>query len=150
MHIRTLIEKRRAAPARTIDGGLSLADAAAVMCAEGISTMIVTRDGAPVGALSRGDVLVNLMKDPGKAATDLPVSEAMSPKLVAISPEDRVDGALERMMAGGIRSIPVIEDERILGVLPMEVLFECRIEALQAEMRHLQDYITDLQEAGID
>jgi CBS domain-containing protein len=150
MNVRTLLEMRRAAPARTMEDARRLADAAAVLCAEETAILIVTRSGSPVGALSRGDILACLMKDPARRAAEIPIREAMTPNLVTVAPEDGIEDALKAMMAGSIRSVPVIEDGRVLGVLPVEALFAYRIEALTAEMRHLQAYISDLQDAAID
>ena len=150
MLVRTLVEKRRGTAVRTIESDRPLADAAAVMREERVALMIVTREGRPVGALSPSDVLFHLMADPVRNPSDIPVGDAMSPKLIAVGPDDGIDETLAMMMASDIHRIPVVEGNRIVAILPVRELFQNRMEALTSELHHLQDYITDLQEAHLD
>lgn len=150
MLVRTLVEKRHADAVRTIESDRHLADAAAAVCREGIAPLIVTRDGLPVGVLARGDILACLLEDPAREASSIPVSDAMNPELVAVGPDDMIDDALGMMMASDLRSVPILEDSRIVGILPAKDLFQYRLETLSSELKYLQDYITDLQEAYLD
>lgn len=150
MLVRTLVEKRHAAAVRTIESDGCLADAAAVMCGENIAPIIVTRDGLPVGFLGPGDALPHLLKEPARKASDIPVSDAMNPKLITVGPDDRIDETLAMMMAADMQNVPVLEDNRIVGILPLKELFQHRMEALASELHHLQNYIKDLQEAPLD
>ncbi|WP_373501177.1 CBS domain-containing protein [Desulfococcus sp.] len=150
MLVRTLLEARHAAAVHTMESGRPLGDAAALMCGEKVPLLVVTRDDVPVGALSRGDILAAMMKGPVQAALDSPVREAMTPTLMAVGPDDRTDAALEMVTGAGIRHLPVIEGNRVLGILSAAELFQKKMEAAAAELRYLQEYITDLHEASFD
>ena len=54
------------------------------------------------------------------------------------------------MIKSDLEHLPVIEDNRILGLLAIEDLFEFQIETLTDEIDQLNGYIEDLHEAGQD
>ena len=46
-----------------------------------------------------------------------PLAQAMTPKFRQITPESRAIDALRRMGDGGFRHLPVVENERIWGIV---------------------------------
>ena len=150
MLVRTLLESRRTAAVRTMESGRRLAEAVALMGGEKVSLILVTRDAVPVGALSRGDLLSALADGPMPAAMDRSVEEVMTPGLISVGPDDRIDRAVEVALNADLRWVPVIEEGRILGILSAHELFQWRLDGLRDEVGHLQTYIADLQEAAFD
>lgn len=150
MLVRTLVEKRRAAAVRTIASDRPLMEAAAFLCGADTAPLIVTQGGLPVGVLGRGDILARLLRDPDRAPGEMAVGDAMNPTLVTVGADERIDDTLAMMTASGIDHVPVVEESRFVGILSSRVLCDYRLEALAAELRHLQNYITDLQEAPLD
>lgn len=150
MLVRTLLEARHTAAVRTMESGRPLGEAISLLGGERVSLILVTRDAVPVGALSRGDLLSALAGGPIPASLDRPVEEAMTSSLLSVGPDDRIDRALEVALHAGIRWIPVIGEGRLLGILSAAELFQRSLDALRAEVDHLQKYIADLQEADFD
>ncbi len=45
------------------------------------------------------------------------VAELMTPKPVTVAPSDTLQTALERMEAGRFRQVPVVDEDRLVGIL---------------------------------
>jgi IMP dehydrogenase len=54
------------------------------------------------------------------------------------------------MLKAGVSHLPVIENQKVVGMLHLTDIFENRIESLSEELHYLNDYIEDLHEAGRD
>jgi Zn-dependent protease/predicted transcriptional regulator len=76
----------------------------------------VVQDGALVGILGRGEVL----KAAVDGGSDLPVSSLMVQAVPTVRETDSLDTALERLRESGRRSIPVVRDGLLVGMLPIE------------------------------
>jgi len=72
---------------------------------------VVDDDGHCVGVIARGD----LLRD-GDWSDDSPVSDAASLDLVSIGSADTVGDALDRILQEEVEHLPVIDDNRLVGV----------------------------------
>jgi CBS domain-containing protein len=72
------------------------------------------------GIFTERDVVRALSYDIG--ASSEPVAEWMTRNPVTVSPETAVEQALERMVAGNFRHLPVTEGERVVGVVSIRDL----------------------------
>jgi CBS domain-containing protein len=76
----------------------------------------VVRDGVLVGVLGRGEALKAAIEGEARG----PVSAVMAQGVPTVGEGDSLDAALERLQESGRRSIPVVRDGLLVGMLPVE------------------------------
>lgn len=108
-----------ASPVATVDVGASVLDAAAQLVADEIGAVLVTGAG-PLGLLSERDVLTLVATGTDLAAVQ--VGEVMTPDVVWVRPEESVTEAGERMLAAGVRHLPVGDGREAVGVVSLRDL----------------------------
>jgi CBS domain-containing protein len=134
----------------TIVPDQTVEDAIDEMASNKTSALIVMEGDYPVGIFAERDVLRCHLKERGKAFTRIKVKNAMTNKLISAGPEDDIGAAVNMMLKADIRHLPVIKAKKIIGMLTINDLVEHLVDALEAELHHLQSYITDLQDASKD
>jgi CBS domain-containing protein len=84
------------------------------------STLVMEGDRL-VGIFTERDIVHTLTgtSDVGRSST---VREHMTPDPEVIAPDATVGEALDRMLEGGFRHLPVVEDGRVIGVVSMRDL----------------------------
>ncbi len=87
---------------------------------------------------------------PDKPLDQVALADVMTPDPVSAQDTTGVDKALEKLLAAGIRHLPVVDKTRITGLLLLEDLVKAHLGDLSSEIAHLQDYIHQLQDAAHD
>jgi CBS domain-containing protein len=106
----------------TVNPSTMLFEAARVMSAAHVGSVLVMEGDTLTGIFTERDVLQafqHMRADPARVS---PVSDRMTPDPVTISPDASVGKALDRMLDGGFRHLPVVEDSRVVGVVSMRDL----------------------------
>ena len=117
MKIRALMHK----PPRTCAGTTTLAEAARQMMAEDVGALIViSGDRTPEGIVTDRDLALRGYSR-GLAA-DAKVAEVMTRAIVTIEADSDVFEAAATMAARGVRRLPVIDDETVIGVIALDDL----------------------------
>jgi CBS domain-containing protein len=125
----------------TIEPKASLGDAVHLLSERRIGALLVTgADRRLVGIVSERDIVRALAKH-GAAALDLPVTEAMTRKVVTCSQGETVSGVMERMTAGKFRHVPVVERDRLVGIVSIGDVVKFRLQEMERESSALRDYI---------
>jgi CBS domain-containing protein len=135
---------------QTISVELSVEHAIQQMTAKKISALLVMEGEHAVGIFTERDVLRAHVKYPGKRFGDIPLPDAMTNKLIVARPEDNISTTMCMMIQMDIRHLPVRQDGRIIGMLSIRDLVHQQVNTLMAELRHLQQYISDLHDATRD
>lgn len=106
---------------RSIDAGMTLADAAVVMREEKTGALLVTEQGRYVGIVSETD----LVRRGIAARVDLSVEvvrRVMSSPIISIEIDRTAHEASDLMAECNIRHLPVTEEERIVGIVSVRDL----------------------------
>jgi CBS domain-containing protein len=106
-----------------------------------IGAMVVVSTDGVVGIVSERDV-VRKLHEHGVELLRLPVSAIMTTMVATCSPTDTVDHLTALMTTKRVRHIPVVENERLVGIVSIGDIVKQRMEELESEQRALQDYIT--------
>ncbi|MFZ0611372.1 MAG: CBS domain-containing protein [Desulfobacterales bacterium] len=144
------VVKKSGRPVLTLESGRSVDDAIEAMNAGSAGALIVTEKGRPVGIFAKRDVLRTYLRDKGQSFAAVRLGDAMTAKLTSAKPGDPIEVVMQVMLEAGIGHLPVIEDEKVIGLLTAGDLVEYRLAALDDELHHLKEYIADLHEAGLD
>jgi CBS domain-containing protein len=107
----------------TVDPSVNLTEAARVMSTGGAGSVLVLQGRSLVAIFTERDIL-QAMADSSKAdvARVSSVSRWMTRDPVTIDPEASVGDALDRMLSGGFRHLPVMEGDTVVGVVSMRDL----------------------------
>lgn len=102
-------------PIDTIERGLTVLLAAKIMKERARGSLVVVDDGKPVGIITERDLVRRVIADDKSTTTK--IGDIMSEPLISIGPEATVSGAATVMYKNGIRRLPVIEGDRLLGIV---------------------------------
>lgn len=86
------------------------------MVDESIGCVMVVDNDDLLGIFSERDALMRLNVD-AAAMADRPISSVMTPKPSTLHAKDKIAFALHRMDVGGYRHIPILDDDKLTGVI---------------------------------
>jgi len=100
----------------TVEGNVSVTEAAKVMKGSAKGFLIVLKDGQPSGIVTERDFVNKVVADE-KNPEKIYVAEIMSSPLVTIDPDEDLLKASEIMHKHNIRRLPVVKEGNICGVI---------------------------------
>ena len=124
----------------TIAAGAPLAAAVERLGEKRIGALPVVEDGRIVGIVSERDVIYCL-RDRGRQALDLAVSEVMSAPAITVDSQTDVLHALALITERRIRHLPVVDGDHIRGIVSIGDLVKYRMEMIEAEADAMRVYI---------
>jgi CBS domain-containing protein len=125
----------------TVDPDTDLISAARQMSERHIGALVVLGvDGRIGGIVSERD-LVHALAQRGPAALSEPVSKVMTRKVATCGENETIPAIMERMTAGKFRHVPVVEQDRLVGIISIGDVVKHRIEEIEHETEALKDYI---------
>jgi CBS domain-containing protein len=104
----------------TVEPSTSVAAAVTVMGIQGVGAVLVMEEGRLEGIFTERDLVRALSHDIG--ASSQAVAQWMTGNPVTVGPDASVEEALEIMLAGNFRHLPVTEGERLVGVVSIRDL----------------------------
>lgn len=124
-----------------VSPSLSVYEALEIMAEKEIGALLVMQQGRPVGMVSERDYARKVILQ-GRVSKETAVADIMTMHPVTVCCADTVDECMRRMTEHRIRHLPVIENDEIVGMISLGDLVKCIIDTQQAEIRHLQAYIS--------
>jgi CBS domain-containing protein len=100
----------------TINESETTLQAAIIMSEKGISSLIVVRDSKPVGIITERDFVKKICAKKIDVSV-VKVNEIMSKIQTFADPETPIDVAVQRMINHRIRRLPVLSNEKIVGIV---------------------------------
>lgn len=133
MQVHQILRHKPQASVITVMPGSSVADAARLLAERRIGAVIVSDDGArPLGILSERDIVRDIGRRGAACLTDK-VETMMTRNLVTCTPGDNTDTVLEKMTAGRFRHMPVVDGERMVGIISIGDVVAARLSELAME-----------------
>lgn len=118
----------------------ALAAAVKILGERKIGAVLVMSRGRIEGILSERDI-VRVLAERGAAVLDEPVSSVMTRKVVSCRQNDTVAAIMEIMTLGKFRHLPVVEGERVVGLISIGDIVKWRVQEYENEQEALQNYI---------
>lgn len=103
-------------PVDVVEKGLNVFYAANVMRERARGSLVVVEDGRPVGIITERDIVRRVVAE-GRSPSATKVGDIMSTPLISVGPEATVAAAVKIMYENGIRRLPVVENDRVVGML---------------------------------
>lgn len=123
-----------------VSGETTVKEAVAKLAEYRIGAMPVVKDDAVVGIMSERDIIYNLQSG-GAAVLDWKVEQVMTSPCITVTPDVAVLSALSQMTLRRIRHLPVVDGNRLIGIVSIGDLVKYRIERIEREADAMREYI---------
>ena len=101
---------------RTVSLEDSLESAARIMRDEDTGVVPVVQDGRPVGILTDRDIVIRAVAEGGSARV---VRDVVTGRVISVSPDATTREATDLMSEHQIRRLPVVENDRLVGIVSL-------------------------------
>lgn len=116
-------------------------EALEVMALKDVGALLVMEGENLVGIMSERDYARKVILR-GKFSKETSVREIMTSSVVSVEPGTSVEQCMALMTEHRIRHLPVIEDERVIGVISIGDVVKDIIEEQGFQIAQLENYIT--------
>jgi CBS domain-containing protein len=122
----------------TTTADTSVRAAAEELRRRGIASLIVTSMGAIVGIVTEREI-TSAFAEHGEKLASMNVGEIMRTDVYKVSPADHVTRLMALMTTHRVRHLPVVEGDRLVGVVSIGDAVKSRLDDLEVETRILRD-----------
>ena len=99
----------------SVDASITVNEAAKMMEDAKVGAVIVMENNTPVGIVTDKDFAIKIVAHAYQITT--PIKQIMSSPLFSISSDEPIRTAADLMHDRGIRKLPVIDDEKVVGII---------------------------------
>lgn len=141
MLVQQILKSKTNAGVTTVPPDALVSDAAGLLSEKRIGTVVVSTDGTTIeGILSERDIVREIGKRGGGCLSET-VAGMMTSKIVTCETGDSADRVLELMTAGRFRHIPVVEGDKMIGLISIGDVVKARLAELSMEKDALEGMI---------
>jgi CBS domain-containing protein len=134
------ILKRKGDKLLSVECDTPVREAVRLLAENKIGSLPVVRAGKVAGIMSERDIIYCLARD-AQAVLDWPVEKVMTAPAITVTPDVPVLTALSTMSQRRIRHLPVVEGERLIGLVSIGDLVAYRIARIEEEADAMRTYI---------
>ncbi|MGH8214960.1 MAG: CBS domain-containing protein [Rhodanobacteraceae bacterium] len=124
----------------TITPEAPVLDAIRMMAERSVGALPVMRGQALAGIVSERDYARKVILK-GRSSRETPVSDIMTPAPTSVAPATTVDECMRLCTELRVRHLPVLENNKLVGIVSIGDLVKAVIDDQAAEIDHLQRYI---------
>ncbi|WP_263145648.1 CBS domain-containing protein [Pseudomonas sp. RIT-PI-AD] len=135
-----VLDAKRIAGVHTIAPDETVLQALTVMADKNVGALPVTADGRLVGIVSERDYARKVVLQ-GRSSIGTPVSAIMTHAVITVAPRQSIKECMELMTEHHLRHLPVVEDDRLIGLLSIGDLVKETIAEQETLIRQLEQYI---------
>jgi len=118
----------------------SVEKAIALMADKQIGAVLVLEAGKLVGIVSERDYARKVFLK-GRSSPNTPVSEIMSSPVFTVTPDHTVADCMHLITQHRIRHLPVVESDKLAGIISIGDLVNAMLSQQRETIRHLEAYI---------
>ncbi|HWP43630.1 MAG TPA: CBS domain-containing protein [Blastocatellia bacterium] len=123
-----------------VPASMSVHDAAVYMTDRNIGAVTVIEGDRVVGLFSERDLMKRVVAA-GRDPNAVTVGEVMTTELTTASPDESYEEGISKMHKARCRHIPVLENNKLLGLISLRDLLEVDVGEKAEEIRLLNTYI---------
>jgi CBS domain-containing protein len=125
---------------QSVEPDAKLSAAIKILAERKIGAVLAMSKGRIEGILSERDI-VRVLGERGAGVLDEPVSAVMTRKVVSCREADTVAAIMEMMTLGKFRHLPVVEGDKVVGLISIGDIVKWRVREYEMEQEALQNYI---------
>lgn len=115
-------------------------DALKLMKNEDIGSVLVKGDDRIVGIFTERHYARNVFLK-GKSSPKTPIRDVMKTEVICVAPEQTVEVAMALMTENRVRHLPVLRDEKVIGVISIGDIVKSVISDQQFTINQLEHFI---------
>ncbi len=119
----------------------SVYDAIAKMAQKGVGALVVLEGETLVGVVSERDYARKVVLQ-GRSSKDTKIRDIMTTRVVYARPDQSVEDCMAMMTEKRIRHLPVMDGDKLLGVLSIGDLVKSIMEEQKHVIEQLEQYIS--------
>jgi len=123
-----------------VDPDAPVIEAIRLMAEHSVGALLVMKDDRLVGVISERDYARKVILR-GHSSSEIPVRQIMSSPVLTVKPDQTVHDCMQLMTDKRIRHLPVVDRERVVGVLSIGDLVRAVLEEQQQTIADLERYI---------
>ncbi|GIW90074.1 MAG: inosine-5-monophosphate dehydrogenase [Pirellulaceae bacterium] len=139
MTLREILE-RKGNSVHTTEPTATLLEAAQLMMRYRIGSLVVLEGEKLVGIFTERDLL--RVAATGRDLKDVCVQEAMTVDVITGKPDDSVTSVMKLLTEKRIRHLPVLDGDRLMGMISIGDVVKAQYENLEFENHMLKSYIS--------
>jgi CBS domain-containing protein len=116
-------------------------DALKLMAEKDVGALLVLEGAKLIGILSERDYARKIILK-GKHSKDVLVREIMTEEVIYVTPERTIEECMALMTAKRVRHLPVLEGDRLIGIISIGDAVKAVISEKEFMIRQLEQYIT--------
>jgi CBS domain-containing protein len=137
------ILKTKAKITYSVTPNTSVYDAIDFMCDKNISAMLVIENEKLLGIFTERDYARKLILK-GKGSKETFIAEVMTEDLFTVTGDVTIDRCMELMTSKFIRHLPVLDGEKVIGIISIGDVVKFVIEEQKFIIENMEHYITGI------
>ena len=138
--VQKILDEKAEAKIYTVPSTATVFDALQVMCEGNIGAVLLTEEEKIVGIFTERDY-AREGEVKGRLAKETILADVMTKQMVLIKPETTLDECVELMGRYHVRHLPIIANDRVVGIVSIRRLAEALLEQKQGTIVELENYI---------
>ncbi len=139
MHVSTILA-RKGRDVVTLGPNATVGQAVTLLAENKIGVLVISTDGRSIrGILSERDIVRAMAEH--SAIAELPVSDLMTRDVVTCKPHDTLAELMSLMTERRIRHLPVVEGDRLAGIVSIGDVVKFRLAEIEDEAEALRLYV---------
>ncbi|MBM9546035.1 CBS domain-containing protein [Leptospira sp. 201903074] len=134
------ILKDKASSVLSIEEDRNVLEATQMMVGAKVGSLIVTFQGKLVGIFTERDLMRVVAKDHVNLEK-IKLKDVMTTQLTVAGPDEDVDAILNNMITKRFRHMPVLDGDKIIGLISIGDAVKTKLTRTEAEMNILREYM---------
>jgi CBS domain-containing protein len=124
----------------TTTADATVGEAVRRMADRNVGAVVVLAGESLVGIISERDVVRQLAVEPD--VLDLEVGAVMTSPVTTCTPDTSIDELMRVMTDGRFRHVPVVVEDRLVGIVSIGDVVKRRLDELETETKQLTEYVS--------